>query len=82
MVFHYSHKDITNLEINGIEIERILNNLKHHLPVDILKILHCSMISSNLNYCLLAWGFKCPRLQKLQKKFIRIITCCKYNAHT
>ena len=40
------------------------------------------MINSHLNYGILTWGFACQRLKKLQKKAIRIITRCKYNAHT
>ena len=30
----------------------------------------------------MAWGFKCERIIKLQKKAIRAITNSKYNAHT
>ena len=75
-----AHIDIISNKLS--KYTGILNKLKHYLPIDILRILYCSMVQSNLNYCLLAWGFECPRLQKLQKKFIRIITCSKYNAHT
>ena len=45
-------------------------------------MIYCSIIQSNLNYSLLAWGFECDRLIKLQKKIIRIICSSKYNAHT
>ena len=60
----------------------ILGRLKYFLPENILKTIYCSIIQSNLNYSLLAWGYDCNRLVKLQKKIIRIITLSKYNAHT
>ena len=60
----------------------ILNKLKRYIPIDILRILYCSMVNSHLNYAILGWGFACSRLKKMQKRIIRIITCSKYNAHT
>ena len=60
----------------------ILNKLKRYIPIDILRILYCSMVNSHLNYAILGWGFACSRLTKMQKRIIRIITCSKYNAHT
>ena len=60
----------------------ILNKLKRCLPVDILPILYSSMVNSHLNYAILACGFACTRLNKLQKRIIRTITCSRYNAHT
>ena len=61
----------------------VLCRLKNFLPPHILKTIYCSIIQSNLNYALLAWGFDCNRLIKLQKKIIRIISSSKkYNAHT
>ena len=60
----------------------VLSRLKHFLPPMILKTIYCSIIQSNLNYSLLAWGYSCNRLMKLQKKIIRIITLSKFNAHT
>ena len=60
----------------------ILSRLKHFLPPQILKTIYCSIIQSNLNYSILAWGYDCDRLIKLQKKVIRIITSSRYNAHT
>ena len=35
-----------------------------------------------MSYCVLAWGFCSTRIEKLQKKAIRIINTSKYNAHT
>ena len=60
----------------------VLNRLKRYLPNQILRTLYFSLIQSSLNFSLLAWGFNCGRLKILQKKVIRIISICKYNAHT
>ena len=60
----------------------ILNKSKRYLPVDILRILYSGMVNSHLNYAILAWGFACTRLNKLQKRIIRTITCSRYNEHT
>ncbi len=40
------------------------------------------MIVSHLNYCILAWGYEHSRLNKIQKRVIRIINLSKYNHHT
>ena len=40
------------------------------------------MVQSRLTYCILAWGFNYQRLIKKKKRFMRIITLSKYNAHT
>ena len=60
----------------------ILNKLKRYIPIDILRILYCSMVNSHLNYAILGWDFACSRLKKMQNRIIRIITCSKHNAHT
>ena len=60
----------------------ILNRLKRYLPSHIMRILYCSLVQSNLNYGILVWGHECNRLHRLQKRFIRIISCSSYNAHT
>ena len=51
-------------------------------PEEILVTLYNSLIASHLNYGILAWGIAAPRLEKLQKKAIRLITNSKYIAHT
>ena len=56
--------------------------MRHFLPIDILRTIYCSIIQSNLNYSILAWGYDCGRLVKIQKKVLRIITCSRYNSHT
>ena len=45
-------------------------------------MLYNTLILSHLNYGLTAWGYRCDRIKKLQKKAIRIICLSKYNAHT
>ncbi len=52
----------------------ILNRLKHILPQDIKLTLYNSMVISHLNYCILAWGYEHNRVNKLQKKVLRIIS--------
>jgi hypothetical protein len=60
----------------------ILNRIKHFLPLQEKLTIYNSLISSHLNFGILAWGNKCSKLLKLQKKAIRIITLSKYNAHS
>ena len=47
----------------------VLSRLKHFLPTHILRTIYCSMIQSNINYSLMAWGYNCSRVAKLQKKY-------------
>jgi hypothetical protein len=78
-----SWKDHTNyLATKLAKYCGIFNKVKNYLPPHIMRSLYCSLINSNLNYCLLTWGFESQRLSKLQKKIIRITSCSKYNAHT
>lgn len=60
----------------------ILNRLKNFIPLHIKLTIYNSLILSHINYCILAWGSNLNRIEKQQKKAIRIITCSKYNAHT
>lgn len=60
----------------------IINKIKYTLPQNILIILYNSLITSHLNYCLLAWGFELKRIYKLQKKIVRIITNSNFIAHS
>ena len=60
----------------------VLCRLKHFLPVHILRMIYCSIIQSNLIFSLLAWGYDCVRLIRLQKKIMHIICSSNYNAHT
>ena len=60
----------------------ILNKLKQYLPSYILRTLYNSLILPHINYGILVWGFDASRINKLQKRSIRIISNQKYNAHT
>ena len=60
----------------------VLNRLKRYLPGFILKIIYVSIIQSNLNYSITAWGFNCGRLKRIQKKAIRIVCNSKYLGHS
>ncbi len=59
----------------------ILNKLKHFLHLNIKILLYNFLILSHLNFGILALGYKCEKLTKLQKRVIRIIYLSKYNAH-
>ena len=45
-------------------------------------IIYSSLILCQLNCGILIWGQNYKRIFKLQKRVMRIITCCKYNAHS
>ncbi len=60
----------------------ILNKLKYFLPLKFLSLIYNSLILSHLNFGILAWGYQCDRITKLQKKVIRIRSLAKYNTHT
>ena len=60
----------------------ILNRLKQELPLRIKIMLYNTLLVPQINYCLTIWGFQCERINKFQKKAIRIITQSKYNEHT
>ena len=59
----------------------IMCRLKNFLPTHVLRILYNSIILPHLQYSILAWGFRMGRLDKLQKRAVRIITRSKYNSH-
>ena len=60
----------------------ILNKLKYFLPTHIKLMIYNSLILPHINFGILNWGFKLNRIEKLQKKALRWITCSNYNAHT
>jgi hypothetical protein len=60
----------------------ILNKLKHFIPQKAKLHIYNSLILSHLNFGILAWGYQCDRIFKLQKKVVRIICVSKYNAHS
>jgi len=60
----------------------IMCKLKNYIPTQTLLILYNTLVLPHLNYGILAWGIKCCKLEKIQKKSVRIMTNAKYNAHT
>ena len=46
-------------------------------------MLYNTLILPHINYCIMAWGYKGPRLLKIQKKkTVRIITLSGYSSHS
>ncbi len=60
----------------------VLNKLKHFVPLIARVIIYNLLILSHLNYCILAWSYRCERINKLEKRLVRILRLSKYNAHT
>ncbi len=50
----------------------VLNKVKYFLPLNAKILIYNSLISSNVICCILAWGYQCDRLVKLQKGIVRI----------
>ena len=59
-----------------------LKRLNKILPVKSLTTLYNSLIMPHILYGILAWGHQTNRLDKLQKRAVRVICNAKYNAHT
>ena len=59
----------------------VMNRLKRHLPQNILRIIHNSLILPHINYSILVWGFKSSRISKLQKRAVRMISCSITKKH-
>ena len=57
----------------------ILNRLKYVLPLATKIMLYNTLILPHINYCIMAWGYKGPRLLTIQKKAVRIITLSGYS---
>ena len=60
----------------------VLNKLNYFVQLTVKLIVYNSLILPRLNYGIMTWGYKCDRINKLQKKAIRIVSLSKYNAHT
>ena len=60
----------------------VLNRLKYVLPLCIKTMLYNTLILPHITYGIMVWGYQRNRLNKIQKKAIRIITSNKYNSHT
>ena len=75
-----AHCDKIALKIS--KVIGVMCKIKHVLTRSILLKIYHTLILSHLHYAILCWGFDHRRLEKLQKKAIRIICKRKYNAHT
>ena len=60
----------------------VLNKLKYTLPKNVKILLYNSFILSQINYCILAWGYKINDLTQHQKGLVRIISNKSYTAHS
>ena len=63
----------------------IMNKLKKFVPTSALLHIYNCLIFSHINYGLIIWGpyiNRNTRLEKLQKKAIRMVNNVKYNSHT
>ena len=60
----------------------VLNRIKYVLPLCIKTMLYNRLILPHITYGIMVWGYQGNRLNKIQKKAIRIITSSKYNSHT
>ncbi len=52
----------------------ILNKLIYFLSLNVKVFIYNSLILSHLHFCILAWGYKCDRIIKLQKRIVRILS--------
>ena len=60
----------------------VLNRLKYVLPLCIKTMLYNTLMLPHITYGIMVWGYQRNRLNKIQKKAIRIITSNRYNSHT
>ena len=60
---HITH--ISNLITKSVGV---LNRLKNILPTSIKLMIYNALILSRINYGILAWGYQCERIFKLQKE--------------
>ena len=72
---------IDNIAIKCSRINGLLNKLKNMLPIHINILLYNTLLP-HINYCILAWGNTSDRIEKMQKRAVRLIIVSKYNAHT
>ena len=60
----------------------IIKRLQNYIPISTLLLIYNSLFVPHLNYSLLAWGYSCERISKLQKKAVRLVCKAHYLAHT
>jgi hypothetical protein len=74
-----------HIEMISLKISRtigILNKLKHYFPQRILQTIYNTLLVPRFNYCLLTWGSDTSKINMLQKRALRVITCSNYIDHT
>ena len=76
------HPHVQKISNKISRILGIIGRLKKFLPTNILRLMYNSLVLPHLQFGILAWGFNMGRLEKLQKRAVRIINCQKYSAHT
>ena len=76
------HHHISIISKKISKVIGILTKLKHTLPVEILVTIYNSLLLPHLNYGALLWEKCSGKLFVLQKKAVRAIMCCRFNAHT
>lgn len=76
------NEHITKISTKISRVIGILNKLKHQLPLNVKITMYNSLILPHINFGILLWGFKLSKIDKLQKKAVRCISCSKYNAHS
>jgi len=59
-----------------------MNMIKRYIPRITMRQIYMTLIQSRLYYGILIWGQHSSKLQKLQKKAVRVLSSSKYNAHT
>ena len=75
------HVDKVSIKIS--RVSGLLRKLQHYFPKHILITIYNSLIHSHLMYGrLLVWGFQSMRVEKLQKKAIRVLANRSYISHT
>ena len=74
---------LDNITIKCSRINGQLNKLKNMLPIHLHILLYNTLLLPHINYCvLLAWENTSDRIEKMQKRTVRLITVSKYNART
>ena len=59
-----------------------MRRLKQYLPNHVIKNLYYSLIHSHLQYQLLNWGYDSEKMEKLQKRAMRILNSAHHLSHT
>ncbi len=64
---HLNWKSHTDKLSNNIsKTMGVLNKLKHFVPLNAKVMIYNSLILSHLNYCILAWGYRCEWITKFR----------------